>query len=328
HGAGLVRQLLAYGRKEHLSPRPIRLTDEFSHFVSILRRALNESIEISFAGSGASWAEVDRTAFEQMILNLGTNARDAMPAGGRLTVRTGDRVVTESEAAISGGERTPGRYTTISVTDTGRGMPPEIVRRVTEPFFTTKPIGKGTGLGMSMVYGLMKQHHGWVDIESAVGTGTTVTLGFPIVPAPATAPTLAPTVPMEGCPGRGELLLVVEDEASLRRVATRTLEREGFKVLTAPDGEAGWTQWQEHGDDIALIITDAVMPKLGGAELIRRLRSSGATVPVVLMSGYSADDLTDPLLKDVPIIAKPWSGEALGRRIREVLDAGVDGRGR
>ena len=320
HGTGLVRQLLAFGRKEHLSPRPIRLTDEFSHFVSILRRALSENIEIAFAGTDVSWANVDRTAFEQMLLNLATNARDAMQAGGRLTVRTGDRLVTESEAAVAAGERAPGRYTTISVTDTGQGMTPDVVRRVVEPFFTTKPVGKGTGLGMSMVYGLMKQHGGWVEIESTVGVGTTVTLGFPVVPAPPSQATAETAAPVSGSSGRGELILVVEDEPALRRVAVRSLQREGYKVTSASDGEAGWSQWQQHGDEIALILTDAIMPKLGGGELIRRLRTSGCTVPVILMSGYSAEDLTDPLFKDVPVVAKPWSGEALGRRIREVLD--------
>ena len=325
HGTGLVRQLLAYGRKERLSPRPIRLADEFSAFVTILRRALSENIEIAFAGHAASWAEVDRTAFEQMLLNLATNARDAMPQGGRLTVHVADRLVTESEAAVSAGERRPGHFATISVADTGTGMPPEVVRRIFEPFFTTKGVGKGTGLGMSMVYGLMQQHGGWVEVESTPGKGTTVTLGFPVVAAPPRVETAAVVAPPEGAAGRGELILVVEDEDALRRVATRTLEREGFTVLTAGDGEAGWAQWQEHGDAIALILTDAIMPKLGGADLIRRLDAHGCTVPVLLMSGYAAEDLSDPLLKNVAVIPKPWTGEALARRIREILDAKMDG---
>ena len=324
HGTGLVRQLLAYGRKERLSPRPIRLTDEFSAFVTILRRALSENIELAFAGRSSCWAAVDRTAFEQMLLNLATNARDAMPQGGRLTVQVADHLVTESEAAVSAGGRLPGHYATISVTDTGVGIPPEVLGRVFDPFFTTKPVGKGTGLGMSMVFGLMQQHGGWVGIESAVGVGTTVTLGFPVVPAPPAVAAPPRSALPEGPPGRGELILVVEDEDALRRVALRTLEREGFAVVPAADGEAAWTQWRERGETIALILTDAVMPKLGGPELIRRLRADGCATPVILMSGYSAEDLSDPLLQDVPVVAKPWDGATLARRIREVLDAKMD----
>ncbi|HTK57077.1 MAG TPA: response regulator, partial [Gemmatimonadales bacterium] len=121
------------------------------------------------------------------------------------------------------------------------------------------------------------------------------------------------------------VILIVEDEDSLRRVAARTLEREGFTVLTAPDGEAGWAQWGEHGNTIALILTDAVMPRLGGPDLIRRLRGSGSKVPVIMMSGYSEKSFEDPLMQDVPVIAKPWSGAILARRIRDTLDLGVDG---
>jgi PAS domain S-box-containing protein len=326
HGSGMVRQLLAFGRREILTPRPLQLGEEFTTFIPILRRVMNENIEVSFAGGDRSWARVDRTAFEQILLNLATNARDAMPGGGRVAVRIAQRAISTEQAAGSVGELTPGEFATLSFEDSGAGMDAATLKRVFEPFYTTKPVGKGTGLGLPMVYGLMQQHGGWVEITSEPGVGTKVSLGFPIIEAPAASPIreVQPGIPRQRA-GKGELILVVEDEDSLRRVAARTLEREGFKVLTAPDGESGWAQWNEHGDAIALILTDAVMPRLSGPGLIRRLRGSGSAVPVILMSGYSEESFEDALMKDVPVVAKPWSGEVLASRIRATLDGSVDG---
>jgi PAS domain S-box-containing protein len=323
HGSAMVRQLLAFGRRATLTPLPTRLAEEIGVFLPVLRRVLRDDIELAISGGAVAWASVDRAALEQILLNLATNARDAMPHGGRLTIRFDTRTVTAMEAEVPGAPGPEGEFATVAVEDTGTGMDDATLARVLEPFFTTKATGHGSGLGLPMVHGLMQQHNGWVHFTSAPGRGTTVTLGFPVAHPPV--PAAPAEVPAQGvgAMGRGELILIVEDEDALRRVTARTLEREGFRVMTAPDGEAGWAQWMEHGGAIQLILTDAVMPRLRGVGLVRRLRAAGSAVPVIMMSGYADTDLQDPVLADVPIVAKPWSGRALAERIRGSLDSAL-----
>jgi len=212
---------------------------------------------------------------------------------------------------------TAGEYVAITLCDSGLGMDEATQRRVFEPFFTTKPPGAGSGLGLSMVYGLMKQQNGFIGIVSVPGRGTTVTLHLPIT-GRRSPDAAKPVVGRQA----GNTILVVEDEEPIRRVAQRVLERHGFKVLTAPDGVEALALYRDHEADVALILTDVIMPRMGGKALHQTLRSAGKQVPIVFMSGYAARGETlegaqiDP---DMQILPKPWSVEQLVARVREAI---------
>jgi CheY-like chemotaxis protein len=298
HGATLVRQMLAFGRQGILRPMGIDLRPVVERSLGMLRRMLPATIRIPDVEGGPAWGIADEASVTQVLLNLATNARDAMPHGGELRLAVKEVIRRDQ---VRGDER---RYSTISVTDTGTGMAPETVRRAFEPFFTTKAAGQGTGLGLAMVHGVMEQQGGWIEISSTPGTGTTMTLGFPAAAADqaegrSTPPTLTPTR-IQGT------ILLVEDDPALRRVTQRTLELAGATVVAASDGEQAWEAWLARGDGIDVVVTDAVMPECTGPELIRRLQAAGARCPVVLMSGYTAEDLAD-VGRSVVQVAKPWT---------------------
>lgn len=313
HGSTLVRQLLAFGRRELLTPGPLDLGRSVGEFTEVLRRLLPETIDLPPVTGNAPIAFADRGAVEQMLLNLATNARDAMPDGGTLTIELGTRRVPEGfEEGIP--ETT---FTTLTVRDTGSGMDETTKRRALEPFFTTKPTGKGTGLGLPMVLGTMQQLGGWVEIASAPGDGTAITLGFSLggaVTATAEATTPRPVLPPTG----HARILLVEDNVQLRRIATRTLEHLGYDVVSAEDGEAGWELWCTLRSGVDLVLTDAVMPKLSGTDLIRRIRTTGSGIPIVLASGYSSEDFND-LEGQVTMVAKPWTVETLREKLAGAL---------
>ncbi|HTK56078.1 MAG TPA: PAS domain S-box protein, partial [Gemmatimonadales bacterium] len=306
HGTLMVRQLLAFGRQEILNPGPTDLGRVVQDFAKVLHRLIPETVVIAPITGTAPMAQADRTALEQILLNLANNAKDAMPNGGKLTLTLGERPDPESGK----------RFATIAVADTGTGMDAETLRRCTEPYFTTKPVGKGTGLGLPMVHGLMQQLGGRFEIESTPGKGSTFTLLFPLAEHRSLTPIPLPSRPTAaGVKGR---ILLAEDNESLRRVAVRTLERAGATVVAVEDGEAAWATWESEKGKFDLVLTDAVMPRLGGVELIQRLRATGTMVPIVLMSGYTTEDLSD-LRQDILLLAKPWTGEALLLRLREAL---------
>ena len=320
-GVELVRKLMAFSRRRSVELKPIDLGQVVSDASNDLRRLLPASVEVSVQVEKAVSLTVtgDVGAIEQILFNLATNARDAMPDGGvlRLSVR---RAWLDEEHRRTRGWGSSGEYVVIAVSDTGCGMSPGVQARAFEPFFTTKEVGKGTGLGMAMVYGLVTQHRGYADLSSEEGRGTTVRLYFPAVAA-ALQNSVAPqddTQPVGG----SERILVVDDEDGIRRSAVRVLSRFGYEVDEAADGCAAMALIREAKAPFNLVLTDVVMPRMGGMALYRELRQEGSDIPVLLMSGHTAEDL-DELDDPVAVtrfLHKPWSVTDLLRRVREVLD--------
>jgi PAS domain S-box-containing protein len=284
-GADMVRQVLAFARgveSDHLPMSPRQLVMEIAN---VIGETFPKSINLSVDVPSDLWKIIgDQTQLHQVLLNLCVNSRDAMPDGGRLTVRAHNAVLDEVSAKESGGR--PGRYVVIMVTDTGTGIPPEIQGRIFDPFFTTKGVGKGTGLGLSSVATIVKSHNGFIRLDSSPGAGTTFKLYFPAVESqtPSSASPFAPKVPR----GKGEWVLVVDDEASVRLISQHTLEMYGYRVLTASDGVQGVEVYGERRGEIALVITDMMMPVMGGSEMIKALMNINPGVRVIATSGFGA----------------------------------------
>jgi PAS domain S-box-containing protein len=321
-GAELTRKLLAFSRQAPLTIQSVRLGALVDDFGRLARRIVPEDVAITIrvdAPEGTVLA--DPGAVEQMLMNLVANARDAMPSGGTILVEVGGAALDdEHRRAYGWGE--PGRYVVASVSDTGTGMDAETQRRVFEPFFTTKPVGRGTGLGMAMVYGLMKQHHGFVHVYSEVGQGTTVRLYFPAVDV---AEAHQPAAGAGEAPRGTERVLVVEDDEALRRLTARVLGRYGYTVLTAADGAEALRLLAEPATPPDLLVSDVVMPAISGPQLLQALRESGRAPRTLFVSGYTARDMSQraALGPDQPFLAKPWTVPDLLRKVREVLDAPV-----
>ena len=322
-GATLTAKLLAFSRRKTLEYQTLAVDELLGEFARVVRRLIPESIELSLPlRAGGARIHADAGAVEQIVMNLVTNARDAMPAGGTLTIGT-ERATMDEEFARGHAGTRPGDYVVLRVRDTGAGMDADTLRKVFEPFFTTKPVGVGTGLGMSMVYGLVKQHQGYVDVASQAGEGTTVTVYLPEVEAPP-EPEAAEEAPRSAA-SSGETLLLVEDEPALRRAATRVLARSGYRVLTAADGRDALDMLEQE-PRVDLIITDVVMPRLGGNELIRELRDRGRQVRVLFTSGYPGrGDEREEMEPGIPFLTKPWTIPELLRAVRAALDAPAPG---
>jgi len=319
HGSELTRKLLAFSRHQRLQMRPIAVEPLVREFLRMARRFVPEDVEVELAVEAEDAAVVgDAAALEQILMNLVTNARDAMPRGGRLRLEVSRRTLGEDDYRAFG-QGAPGEYIVISVRDNGEGMDPETQRRMFEPFFTTKPVGKGTGLGMPIVYGLVKEHNGFVRANSEVGMGTTVRIYVPAA-APGATP---PSAPPAEARGGSETILLVEDDEALRRSGTRVLTRYGYTVVTARDGREALEMIRSATTPPDLIVSDVVMPHAGGPELLRALRDAGVAAKVLFTSGYPARDVHErtPLEPGVPFLAKPWTIQELVRRVREVLDA-------
>lgn len=319
-GSALVRRLLSFSRRAMLALEPLDLTQVVKSFMSTMHRLLPETIEVEVTGERhLPLVSADPNAVEQIVSNLVNNARDAMPKGGRLLVETRVERLDEAHRAVSGwGE--PGEYVCLSVSDTGVGMDEETRSRVFEPFFTTKEQGFGTGLGMSTVYGLTKQHRGFVEVSSEVGKGTNVRVYFRPVSSPA-APYTAPQRVAEP-EGGSETILVVEDEAPIRRAAKRVLERFGYHVTVVANGEEALEALEHARPDVDLVVCDVVMPKMSGTELRQAMLESGIHKKFILMSGYSERDVkTNAGMEDaVPFLQKPWTPNELLALVRDVLD--------
>jgi CheY-like chemotaxis protein len=256
---------------------------------------------------------------EQVIVNLALNARQAMDQGGRLRLQTAPVMLDRSYAARHPGtDIVPGSYVCLSVTDTGAGMDAATRARAFEPFFTTKPVGQGTGLGLSMAYGIIKQSEGYIWLYSEPGLGTTVKVYLPRASAPAdqALPSL------ESPRGRGETILVVEDEESVRRLARRTLEEVGYEVVEAGTGQEALELLQSTDSGIKLVLCDVVLPEMGGPELGRRVNEMSRKIPFLYMSGYPGTEVIDRglITKQAPFIEKPFTPESLGTAVRRLLD--------
>jgi PAS domain S-box-containing protein len=315
----LTRSLLAYSRKQLLQPRPVDLCEVVRTVERLVHRIIGEDVELVLElPAGGLPAVADPGQLEQVLLNLCTNARDAMPGGGTLRIRGDERRLTAAEAAareLSGA----GRYVRLEVRDSGRGMSPDVLAHLFEPFYTTKAPGSGTGLGLSMVYGIVRQHGGHVEISSEAGQGTAVAVLLRRHEGPLASE--AQAAPRAG-PGGRETVLVAEDEPLVRVVLHRALRGAGYAVIEAVDGEEAVAQFAAHRGEIDLCLLDVVMPRKNGREAAEAIRALVPDVPILLASGYAADVLEERghggPLHDV--IAKPISPAELLARVRERLD--------
>ncbi|MGN7102368.1 response regulator [Ralstonia holmesii] len=322
-GATLAAQLLAFARRQQLSPAVVNPTRLVQGMSEMLHRALGEAIKVETRLADDLWnVQADRNQLENALLNLAINARDAMRGGGMLTIAA-DNVTLGNRQAQGRDQPAPGDYLVFSVTDTGVGMPPEVVEHVFEPFFTTKPDGHGTGLGLSMVFGFVKQSGGHIAIDSTVGQGTTVQLYFPrcTEAVPDDAVELRDTIvtPMGG----RETILVVEDDTDVRLTAVDMLSQLGYRVLTAANGEAA-LELMNSDTPIDLLFTDVIMPgSIKGGELSIRAAQRVPPLPVLLVSGYTRDEVLHDgrLPPGVTLLGKPYRRDDLARMVRNVLTA-------
>jgi len=319
--AGLTRQLLAFGRKQIAAPRPLDLNLLVGSMAEMLGRVLGEDIalQINFSGEPAI-VEADASMMEQILLNLAVNSRDAMPRGGQLTIRVSICEINRQYASQVLDAR-PGKYICLAHTDTGVGIPPDNVARIFEPFFTTKELGKGTGLGLATVFGIVKQHQGWIEVESRLEQGATFKIFLPL--AVAAAGTEAEETHFRRRGGT-ETILVVEDERELRDLVSRVLRNDGYRVFEAVDGSSALKIWAEYKDQIDLLFTDVVMPGgINGRELAEKIWSERPSLKVIFSSGYGADTLGKGFKLDPKFnyLQKPYEPGRLAKTIRHCLDS-------
>ena len=319
-GAKLIGQLLAFGRRQPLNPKPTDLAPLISNFSELLRRTLGELIElhIRVTGSG-NLCVVDAPQLQNALLNLAINARDAMPRGGKLTIDISRTRLDVDYAQMYPDIRT-GRYVLVAVTDTGSGMSEEVRQRAFEPFFTTKPTGAGTGLGLSMVYGFVKQSGGHIQIYSELEQGTSVRIFLPLVEAVQTSGELAPGAgEMDAMPRGSETILVVEDDARVRRVTTARLRSLGYEVIEADNGAAAFALLAAY-PKIAMIFTDVVMPGgMNGDELAEAALAAKPDLKVLFTSGYAEPAVARQGLRVGAWLKKPYTAAELAEKVREIL---------
>jgi signal transduction histidine kinase len=327
-GATLTSQLLAFARKQPLAPTPIDLTTTVQDLVPLLRRTIGEHIDVRYVETAGPWpALADPAQLENALLNLALNARDAMPGGGRLTIELANKVLDEAYAR-NHAEVTPGDYAMLAVSDTGHGMPPDVLARVFEPFFTTKEEGKGTGLGLPMVFGFIKQSGGHINIYSEPEEGTTVRLYLPRAIGVGPMAGQRSGTPIE-LPRGSATVLVVEDEPAVREVAIAILSDLGYRVLEAPDGETALRVFGAQSNAVDLVLTDVVLPgKVRGRELAELIVAIRPEVKVLFMSGYTENSIVHHGRLDdgVQLLGKPFKREQLARKVAELLNppAGAD----
>ena len=323
--AGLVRQLLAFSRQQTLRPERMQLGDVLSELSILLGRLLGENIELKLDSGTDIWpVKADLHQFEQVIINLAVNARDAMPNGGKLAIRTAN--VTERDSLALGQHRVqPGEYVLIEVSDTGTGMAPEVMQKIFEPFFSTKEVGRGTGLGLSTVYGIVKQTGGHIIPESELGKGTVMRVYLPryvevagdAEPARISAP---PREQPKDLTGRGTVLLV-EDEDAVRSFAARALGQRGYRVLEATTGTEALEVFASHNGEVDLVVSDVVMPEMDGPTLMKHLRSERPDVKIIFISGYAEDafrrNLSDN--EEFMFLQKPFDLKELAAAVKAAL---------
>jgi CheY-like chemotaxis protein len=316
----LTRQLLAFSRKQLLEPRVVDLNATIAELEKMLRRMIGEDIAfVTKLAPSLYPILVDPGQLQQVIMNLVVNARDAMPAGGELTIESANVDLDETYVQRTGRIR-KGPHVMIAVSDTGSGMTPEVQERIFEPFFTTKEAGKGTGLGLSTVYGIVKQSGGDIWVSSELGKGSVFKIYLPKAHpgslAPRTRPRSSPSVP----PDSGTIL-IVEDEVTVRSVAVKILRKAGYQVLEAASAAEARTLCAEQKEPVRLVLTDMVMPGVSGPELATELKAAYPSLKVLLMSGYTDHALlsNDLLDSGVRLLQKPFTAEGLVRKVREAL---------
>jgi nitrogen-specific signal transduction histidine kinase len=319
--ANLTRQLLAFSRKQILEPKLVDVHEVLGGVEKMLRRLIGEDVTLGtdFAAD-PSWVKVDPGQLEQVVMNLAVNARDAMPRGGRLTIRT--RSLGPPDAPdldeTSGKRRRP--RVAISIADNGVGIPADVKPHLFEPFFTTKPAGKGTGLGLATVYGIVKQSGGDITVESEPGKGATFTFVLPSHPEPRRRGSGAS---LHAVPRGTETVLVVEDEDAVRRIVKIALESTGYRVIEARNGPDALDLARAHAGGIQMLVTDVVMPEMSGREVAARIAEAHPGVRILYMSGYTDDAVMRHGIVEsgVAFLQKPFSPLSLARKVREVLDA-------
>lgn len=317
--ATLTRQLLMFSRKNLAQPRLLDLREVVTNLTKMLRRLLGESVELQFKpADNLPTMRGDSGMMEQVIVNLAVNARDAMPKGGRLTIELSTVDFDRRRLEIHPQARL-GRFIRLAVTDTGTGIPPEVQNRIFEPFFTTKEVGKGTGLGLATVYGIVKQHGGWIELASQVGKGTTFEVFLPASTEKIDTELLALNAGITTrIRGGNETILLVEDEAVIRDLAHLILREQGYRVLEAANGVEAVAIWRKERDSIDLLLTDMVLPEgMNGQELADKLRREKPGLKVICASGYSMDEIEQ---EGMGFLQKPYTRVTLTKTVRECLD--------
>jgi two-component system cell cycle sensor histidine kinase/response regulator CckA len=318
--ANLTRQLLALGRKQMIQLRALSLNNVLGSMEQILRRTLGESVDLTVnLDPHIGSIEADEGQIDQVITNLALNARDAMPNGGKLIIRTSP-VTLDAEYCARHIGTTPGPYVMLAIRDTGTGMAEGVREHVFEPFFTTKPKHKGTGLGLSTVYGIVRQSRGHIEFDTEVGKGTEFRVYFPMTGAP---PEPAAKKPKDAAPKGRETILVVEDEDMVRNLAVRMLTSLNYKVLEARNGREALDVCEKHADPIDLVLSDVVMPHMSGPQFVERLRKMRSDFKVLYTSGFNEEQLFEhggPRDRTAQLLPKPYTREALAQRIRQVID--------
>ncbi|MFA5204486.1 MAG: PAS domain S-box protein [Lentisphaeria bacterium] len=319
--AEITRQLLAFARKQIIMPQVLDLNDAVAGMLKMLRRLIGEDINLAWLpGAKLRPVRIDPSQIDQILANLCINARDAIAGVGKITLETGN-LTFDAAACARHADAIPGAYVFLAVSDTGAGMSPETLAQIFEPFFTTKATGKGTGLGLATVYGIVKQNHGFIYAYSEPGQGATFKIYLPQVADELAATTVSDAT--KAPTGQGETLLLVEDEKSLRLICHRFLENIGYNLLVAGTPEEALKWVDQHPGDIQLLVTDVVMPGMNGQQLAKLIRARKPGVKVLFMSGYTADVMTERGMLDphTAFLAKPFTRDDLARKVREVLEA-------
>ena len=319
--AALTRQLLLFSRREVFQPRDLDLSELITGTAKMLRRVLRENIQMELKlGSQPMLIHADPGMVDQILMNLAVNARDAMPNGGRLIIQASREELNDAEASKYPHAR-PGSFVCLAVSDTGTGIPSEVLPKIFEPFFTTKDVGKGTGLGLATVFGIVQQHQGWINVYSEIGHGTTFRIYLPLSTTKGTQKS-AP-VSSEKIRGGDETILLAEDDPSLRTSIRKALAQLGYRILEAPTGIKALEIWNEHHEEIKLLLTDLVMPGgMTGKSLAERLLEKDPKLKVVYMSGYSPEITGKdfPLEEGVNFLTKPFQPSKLAEIVRNNLD--------
>jgi two-component system cell cycle sensor histidine kinase/response regulator CckA len=325
--AGLVRQLLAFSRQQTLQPKVLSLADVLSELANLLRRLIGAEIKLEMVhGRDVGLVKVDQGQLEQVIINLVVNARDAMPHGGTVMIRTRNY---KQETRVMRGQddMPPGDYVMIEVADSGTGIPPDILQRIFEPFFSTKEIGSGTGLGLSTVYGIVRQTGGFIGVDSTVGKGSTFMIYLPVFDnADGTVIESKPEDIREEKPGPdltgAGTLLLVEDEDAVRLFSCRALRNKGYNVLEARSGEEALEVLNKEGDKVDLIVSDVVMPQMDGPTLYKHVREKWPNIKVIFVSGYTEDRLREQFTSGEVIyfLPKPFTLKQLAGKVKDVME--------
>jgi PAS domain S-box-containing protein len=318
-GAELVRQLLTFSRKVQSNPRPIHLNQEIRQIEKLLKRTIPKMIEVELNLSEELWTVcADPVQIGQAVMNLAVNAKDAMPEGGKLLIATRNITLDEQFSKSHIGSK-PGRYALLTVSDTGQGMEREVLKHLFEPFFTTKEVGRGTGLGLPMVYGIVKSHGGYIECDSEPGRGTLFKI---YLPAEEQTVELEEPQQKKKLQGGTEAILLVDDEETLRNLGEAVLTRYGYRVQTAANGERALEIYREQPEKINLVLLDLIMPGIGGLRCLEQLLTINPDVKVVITTGYSSDGPTTAVLESGArkLITKPYASAELLQVVRDVLD--------